>query len=303
MKRGAVIGIVVGAIVVVAAGAGAAWWLSSRTASPADAARAYVEALADGDAARAVALVDVGDAERGVAQDAYADAKEHLTSPSVGDEKQNGDAATVAVTYELQGEKVAANLALRRTGDRWMLTDALATVTPTTTIGTSLRIGGAETESGTAVMLLPGVYAVAPLPAGVLTGGTEVVATPGAEAAVAVEASVAPEATAAAQEQLDAYAQACAKPATEVPPHCGLKVPWGADLSALTSMDFRIEKTPQVALTADAASFGATGGVIVATARGTARSGDAGVYTYRADDWSLYGSVSFADGQMVLAVR
>jgi hypothetical protein len=303
VKRGAVIGIVVGAVVVLAAGAGAVWWLTGRAASPTDAAQAYLEALAGGDGARAVALTDIDGAQRGAALDAYTDVQERITAPRVGKADEKGDDATVAVTYELQGDEVAASLSLRRAADRWVLTDALAAITPTTTIGTTVRIGGAEVGAGTAVTLLPGVYAVAPLPSGVLTGGIEVVAAPGAETAAAVEASVAPEATAAAQEQLDAYAQACAKPATAVPPHCGLKVPWGADLSSLKSIDFRIEKSPQITLAPDAASFGATGGVIVATARGTARSGGSGVFTYKADDWGLYGSVSFADGQMVLAVR
>ncbi len=58
-----------------------------------------------------------------------------------------------------------------------------------------------------------------------------------------------------------------------------MKVPWGADLSALKSLDFRIEKTPQVTLGADATSFDATGGVIVATARGTSRGGGEGAFS------------------------
>ena len=71
----------------------------------------------------------------------------------------------------------------------------------------------------------------------------------------------------------------------------------------LDGIAFRIEEHPVVALSEDAASFDATGGVIVATATGTTRGGESRAFTYRADDWALRGSVRFSGDEMILAVR
>ncbi len=96
---------------------------------------------------------------------------------------------------------------------------------------------------------------------------------PARETAVSLSPSPTPEATGAAQAQLDAYADACTQPATTVPPNCGLRVPWAADLTALSSLAFRIDQRPVLVLSADARTFAATGGVVVATATGTTREG------------------------------
>lgn len=302
MKRGAVIGIVVGAVVLVAGGAGA-WWALSRPPSPADTARAYLAALEKGDAKAALDLTDATDGARAQAEAAYAGATARLADSTVKQTSETAGTATVSVVYTLGGAEVSADLTLHDDGG-WTIADGLGTITPTTTLGRAVTIGGtAVVTSGDTVELLPARYDVVATPAGILTGSTTADAAPGVETAVAVEASLDPGAAAVVQAQLDAYAQTCAKPATAVPPNCGLKVPWGADLSALKSLAFRIEKTPQVALAADASSFDATGGVVVATARGTARGGGEGVFTYRSDDWALRGSLSFDGAQLVLAVR
>ena len=119
---------------------------------------------------------------------------------------------------------------------------------------------------------------------------------------VALEASITPEATSAAQAQIDAYADECTQPAAAVPANCGLRVPWAADLATLTSIAFRIDQRPVLALAPDGRSFAATGGIVVATATGTTRAGATASFTYRADDWALRGSVSFQGDEMVLAV-
>ena len=80
-------------------------------------------------------------------------------------------------------------------------------------------------------------------------------------------------------------------------------MPWAADLAALDSIAFRIDERPVVALHDDAAGFDATGGVIVATASGTAHGGESASFTYRADDWALRGSIRFSGDDMILAVR
>ena len=122
--------------------------------------------------------------------------------------------------------------------------------------------------------------------------------------ATASSSSTAPEdTTAAVQEKLDDYADACAAPATTVPAHCGIVVPWAADLAQLSAVAFRVETYPVVVLSADGRSFDATGGVLVATASGTTREGAPGSFTYRTDEWALRGDIAVEDGQTVVSVR
>jgi hypothetical protein len=302
VKRGAVIGIVVGGVVVVAAGGVAAWTLT-RSPSASDVALSYLTALERGDAAAALAVTDASGEQRSQAESAYADATVRLADPRIADTTEDGGTATVKATYTLDAQEVEATLTLRDDGG-WSVADGLGTVQATTTLGAAVAIGDVTLPAGgDPILLLPGRYEISAAPADILTGSTTVDVAPDAESTAAVEASLSPDATAVVQAQIDAYAQDCAKPATSVPAHCGLKVPWGADLSALKSLDFRIEKAPQVELGADATSFDATGGVILATARGASRGGGEGAFTYRADDWSLRGSMSFDGPELVLAVR
>ncbi|MFD4958631.1 hypothetical protein [Microbacterium sp. NPDC058389] len=109
--------------------------------------------------------------------------------------------------------------------------------------------------------------------------------------------------TAAIQEQLDRYADACAAPAATVPAHCGIVVPWAADLAQLSGVAFRIEAYPVAVVSADGGSFDATGGVLVATATGTTRDGASGSFTYRTDEWALRGDVVVEDGRTIVSVR
>jgi len=303
VKRGAVIGIVIGTVVV-AAGAGIAAWALTRPPAPSDVALTYLRALESGDADAALAQTSADDQAAAQARTAFSDAAARPTEPRLGETREDAVAATVEVTYALDGTDVAATLTLHQKEGGWRISDGLGTVSPTTTLGAAVAIGDLIVPTGgDPVRLLPARYDVVAAPTEVLTGSTTVDVAPGADVPAAVEASLSPDAIATVQAQVDAYAEACAQPATTVPANCGLKVPWGADLSTLTSLDFRIEKTPQVTLSADATSFDATGGVIVATARGTSRTGGNGAFTYRADDWALRGSVSFDGAQLVLAVR
>lgn len=303
MKRGAVIGIVAGAVVVVAAGAGIAWWLL-RGETAEQAAQRYVQALEEGDRATLEDLLP-DDADRTQALDLFDGAAGRISDAQLS---APGDDNSFRADVMIDGQPAVVHFALAQDSGPWLLAaDYLGTLDVTTSIGgvtpgAAVEIGEVTVPVGQ-TSVFPAVYTVRAAPTDLLTGEATVPVTNEAPVTVAVEASLTPEATALAQEQLDAYAAACTQPATAVPANCGLRVPWGADLSALSSLDFRIEQTPQVSLAADATSFAATGGVIVATARGTALSGGDGTFTYRADDWSLYGDVAFDGDQMVLAVR
>ncbi len=129
------------------------------------------------------------------------------------------------------------------------------------------------------------------------SGGPEAPASP-SPAVSSTESDL----TTIAQDELDAYADACTREATEVPPHCGLRVPWAADLATLDRVVFRVEQYPAIALSSDERTFSATGGVVVATAYGTTPDGAPARFTYRDDDWSLRGLVTRAGDELVLSV-
>lgn len=95
--------------------------------------------------------------------------------------------------------------------------------------------------------------------------------------------------TGRAQQRWDALLAACTSPADAVPPSCGLRIPWAADLVTIDSVRFRIEQPPQLTLTPP--TFRAEGGILVATVTGTGHDGAAKSVTYRTEDWMLRGDV------------
>ena len=297
MKRGAVIGIAAGAVGLVVAG-GAAWWLLSRPPTAEQTAEAYLHALADGDASAVHDLIDGEPDGWNQVAEAFEGADEYVTDYRF----ELADDDSVRADVSLGGEPVTVGFTLTETGAGWRISgDYLATLAVTTTIGDSVRVGGALVAVGD-VNLLPAVYAIAAAPAGIVDGATTAAVTNAAPVAAAVEASVSPDGVLAAQEQLDAYLADCTKAAAAVPPDCGLRVPWAADLATLDAIAFRVDTAPTFALSPDARSFAATGGVVVATATGTTRAGTAGSFTYRADDWAVRGTVTFAGDRMTLGV-
>src|SRR5690606_3303981 len=61
-----------------------------------------------------------------------------------------------------------------------------------------------------------------------------------------------------AQDQLTAHLQHCTAPADTIPAHCGIRLPWAADLRTPTEFRYRAERMPALTLSGD--SFRATGG-------------------------------------------
>lgn len=300
MKRSTIVWVVAGVLALVAAGV-IGWWVVSGPAGPSAAATAYLDALAAGDGDRAVALTrPADDLDRAAALDA---ATEHIADPVVAKTTASGDHAQATVSYTLGGVSQKAAFGLTRHDGVWIVdADALGVVEATTTLGPAVRVGGVVVPTGEAVSLFPALYTVEAAPAGIVTGATRAAVQVGGTVTAAVTASVSPSAATTAQIQLDAYAQHCALPGAEVPPNCGLRVPWAADLATLDTIAFRVEKLPQVTLSPDLTSFAATGGAIVATATGTTRSGSPASFTYRATDWALRGTVSLTSDGMQLAV-
>lgn len=302
MKRGAVLGIVIAALVLVVGG-WLAWSFFTRPPGPDATAEAFLEALAAGDGAAAVDLMEAPRPDTDLAA-AFAGAGSYLTDPAVeGVGAAEGGQTRADVTFTLDGEGRTTSFGLVEQEGRWLVApDALGALTASTTLGDAVLVGGEPVTKDTEVALLPAVYPVDAAPAGIVSGSTTAVVLPGETTDAAVQASVSPEAEARAQEQLDGYAESCAEPADAVPAHCGLRIPWGADLATLDSLAFRVEQTPEVTLSDDLRTFAATGGVIVATATGTTRDGEQASFTYRADDWALRGTVSLTADGMQLAV-
>lgn len=291
----------------VAVGAGIAIWAVTRSPTAEDAAMDYLEALAAGDYATISAMRDqpLDEAAERIVEDAFAGASNYLTDPEIEEIAETSGVTGVTATADFAGDRRTVFFMLGSDGDSWRLTgDYLGAVDVATNVGNAVWIGDALAPAHTDVPLLPAVYPVGPAPSGILVAEPQEVAVSNDEtSAVTLEASLSAEATAAAQTQLDAYADGCAQASDAVPANCGIRVPWAADLATLTSIAFRIEAYPAVALSSDARSFAATGGAFVATASGTTRDGSAGTFTYRAGDWALRGSLRFEGDEMVLAVH
>lgn len=309
MKRGAVIGIVGGIVAVAAVVAVGVWWSASRTPSAGEAADRYLRALESGDYA-AIESMFAQPPDDTVAA-AFSSAESYVSDAGVKELATAEGEADVRAEAEIGGERRSLSFTLTSTDGGWLVTpDSLALVRVETTFGEagaggdSVWIGDALIPTGTDVAVLPAVYVVEAAPRALLSGSaTAAVSSDGSVQEVAIETALTPEATTVAQERLDAYLDECAAPATAVPVACGIRVPWAADLTGLDGIAFRIEERPVLALSADGSGFEATGGVIVATATGSSRTGGTGSFTYRADDWALRGSVEFTGDAMVLSVR
>lgn len=279
-------------------------WILTRQPSADAVAEDYLRALSEGDFAAIEGLIVDGGEGLAQVETAFSGATAYISDYSFDIVDDDAGTRSVRATVELGGERGVVGFSLTREGGGWRVgADHLATLEVETTIGDSVRVGGVLVAAATPVALLPAVYPVTAAPAGLVLGETSAIVTNEAPATATVDATLSPEATALAQEQLDSYADACATPADAVPGNCGLRVPWAADLASLSSIAFRIDAYPVLALAADGESFAATDGQIVATATGTTRAGAPGAFTYRAEDWALRGTVTFAGDEMVLAVR
>lgn len=305
-RRGLIIG--ASTAVVVLIGAGVAAWVLTRPPTAESAAQRYLDALAAGDFATISDMLDPtkSDDDFAFLGDAFAGAA-YGTAPRIEEINPDSTAGMTGVraSIELAGARQTIFFALALENGRWMLSaDFLASVEVTSTVGDSVWVGDALAPVGS-IALLPAVYPIGPAPRGILTGEVEVaIENDNTETPpVAIDAQLRPDANALAQARFDGYLDECTVPATSLPEVCGIRVPWAADLASLDGLAYRIDQRPAIALSPADGTFAATGGILVATAKGTTHAGSPGEFTYRADDWALYGSVSFTGDEMLLAVR
>lgn len=302
MRRATIIGISAGAAVLVAAAGLAGWGAVSRASSPASVVTAYLEALEGGDAERAVALLADPPAQDVVA--AYRGAVEAISDPRVVTADTAAGAGNVDVSFVLDGTTHQQRIGVVDTAGGWRLTgDGLGFVTIDPALGDSVVVGDALLGADAPLVLFPAVYEVRAAPAGLVDGSATATILTGDNGGISLPGALRPEATAHAQAQLDVYADACAAAAPAVPDACGLVVPWAADLVALDEIGFAIETYPVVTFSDDARTYRASGGSIVATATGETPAGDTASFTYRSDDWTLHGTVTFRGDTMQLSVR
>lgn len=311
MKRAAIVGIAVaGAVIVV--GGGLAWWtLSGGGPSAEDAARSYLAALAAGDLDAVQAMREpLPPAQEELLENAFLGASEFISDPRIDQlTERSGGLVQVRASAELGGDRLDLAFQLEDDGDGWTLVgDHAGGLTVDATLGGAplghVLVGDVVAPAATPLALLPAEYPVDAAPRGILEGSIDVAVGAGTPTTATLTASLAPGASEIVQEQLNAYAEECTAPAEVVPEHCGLVVPWPADLSSLERMTFRVERYPAVVLSADARSFDATGGALVATAHGQARDGGGPAsFTYRTDEWALRGSVALEGDRVVLSVR
>jgi hypothetical protein len=301
MKR--TTGIVLGSVgaVAIAALVATVWAVTQPVSAEATAQR-YLDALADGDAAQAVALLDDASALADPTT-TLAAAEALIVDPRVTSADESEDPVRVRVEYMLAGARTDATLTLVRAEDEWLLAaDALGTVAVTPTLGDAVALGGLTVAPAKPVTLLPAAYEIRAAPGDLLTGASTVAVAPGAQAEVALDVTLSPDATTVAQAQLDVYADACAQSADAVPESCGIRIPWAADLKTLDRLEMWVERHPILSIADTAASFDAVDGQLVATAYGTTRDGEEASFTYRTDGWRLQGGVTFDGAEMVLSV-
>ncbi|WP_124293611.1 hypothetical protein [Microbacterium sp. ABRD28] len=296
-RRARMVAVIVAAAVVVIAGvAGVLTWAGSREEGPEAVARAWLVAVAEGDdeAARAAMSTGIDALDVG-------GAAERPSEPSVHGVRIEGDTAEADVSFVLAGDVREASLPLTQSSEGWLVGEgALGRVDISTDLGDSVTIGEAVVPAGQ-IRLFPGTYDFTAAPRDYLDGSASVSVIPGEEHTVALQATYNSAALDAVREVVTDHLNACTQPAATVADHCGLRVPWPADLAALERIAYRVERLPEVQLTEEG-GFAATGGVVVATASGTGRDGSPASATYRDDGWTVRGTITVTGAQIRLGV-
>lgn len=224
--------------------------------------------------------------------DALGSASTRISDPEV----IASDGTGVTVAYSLRGERHELLLELNAADGRFSAAGSglLATVE----VDRAASIGELALTAGAPTQLLPGVYDVIAAPADLLDGERAVVAPAGSDQRVEIAVRPTPAAVALAQDHLDAHIAECTASAADAPQRCGIAIPWAADLTRVTMIDYTVEQEPHIDL--DERSFVASGGVLLARVTGIDAAGQRTTAAYRTENWTLRGDVAFTDDDLVL---
>ena len=269
MRRAGVIGIAAGAAALIIGGA-VVWWLVSRPLSAEASATRYLDALAAGDygAVDDLRSEPLEPAAEAVLAQAFEGASEYVRSPRI-DELVEEDDGHGARDRRARRRGAHAHLRAVRGG-------RAGGCSPATTSAVSPSRRRSATRPGWATHSLPSprrscfsprCTRSSSAPRGLLDGEGSATIAGRSCRGHAGRGTHARGDRALPRSRSMLYAETCAEPAVAVPPHCGLKVPWAADLATLSDLAFQIETLPTVRLSPDGTTFTATDGVIVATAR------------------------------------
>lgn len=208
------------------------------------------------------------------------------------------DGPLVVVAYTLEGEKQQAQLQLTEQDGR--LRAAGTAPFSAVSFDRTVTIGAVVVPAEQTVHLVPGSYDVRAAPAEFVIGDLHVQAQVSGSQKHEIPVQLSEDAAPAAQDQLDGYAAQCTASADTVPDNCGIALPWPADLVEINRIEYTVEQTPTISLTLDA--FAADGGILVATVTGEDFAGTTTSVSYRTENWTLRGDVSFTDDDIVLSV-
>lgn len=302
MKRGQLIAVVAGATALVAV-IGVSAWVALAPSGATAAAHDYLDALAAGDADAAVALLSCEGTDPDALRGAAAGIRESLSNPGVVHVSEDGNRAEAQIEYDLGDSRASATVDLTQSAAGWSVgCGGLGSLTITTSLGDAVAVGTQILPAGAPLSLLPGRYEATAAPVGILEGSGTATVGVGHSADLTVSARASAAAQGIAADEIRSYLDACAAVTDAVPPRCGIRIPWAADLAALEAIAFRVEAHPTLTLTDDLSSFAATGGVLVATATGTTYDGSTADVTYRTEDWSVRGGLTLTGNRLVLSV-
>lgn len=176
-------------VVVIVAGAITTGVLRSNVWGPSPTVRAYVDAIARGDAATAEDMSEVPDDAAMFAPAVLKSAENRPSDVRVGRVTTTGDRATATVSYTQGGKNRSGQVELRRTGTSWLVKDEWRVTTPladTVSItaasaleGAPVSVGGERvgkiTDGSFRSLAYPGTYSVRVGGSKYFTGGTKTV--------------------------------------------------------------------------------------------------------------------------------
>ncbi|MGY1703951.1 hypothetical protein ACI79C_05195 [Geodermatophilus sp. SYSU D00697] len=249
------------AVVLAAVGAAVVAVLNATVFTPRAAAEAYLDAIADGDVAVAVAqLAEVPELEdQAFLSDAVLGSDDFtpISDVTIGSVRESGDSATVDVTYVLDGEEVADTISLTAGDDRlgflrdWQVAESLPTVESYSDSSLGREIAGVGFPATGSYLALPGRYTVHAADHALLTSDdSSFVVTTDSAGSPSLSPEIRPEVLDRARDAVDEAITTCAQ-ATELPLEDCPFLTGHSWLDDLTDVQITVTEQPEYSLEYD----------------------------------------------------